>query len=145
MRSESSFYCDLQVTDPHFTARLFVKDAAKTTAFAVAHALTAHTKACKQQLLPSATTEWPNSLDLAVAQLSTEQDLLGNLLRDPGQAICLGTASSPDILAGQLVQKQKFPHETLSPQLRLRARLHFEALRVLDWCFLVIQDDSIDC
>ncbi|BDA42341.1 hypothetical protein COCOBI_03-2280 [Coccomyxa sp. Obi] len=122
------------------SAKVVVKDLAETTASAVAHALTAHTKAYKQHLLPSARTEWPNSLDLVVAHLSRKQHK-GDPLRNPGQGSWWGTAPSPHIHAGQLVQEQDCPEEPLSPQLRLRARLHFEALRVLEWCLLVVDSD----
>lgn len=126
--------CNLQVL--RVSAKLVVKGLAEITASDVVHALTAHTKACKQHLLPSARTEWPNSLDLVVAQLSRKQHE-GN----PGQAKLLGTALSRHTPAGQLVQEQDRPEEALSLQLRLRARLHLEVLRVLEWCLAVLDSD----
>ena len=116
-----------------------LKGSAYHVAYAVAHDVATHSDACKQQLLPSAIPDWPSSLDLVISKLSRKEDE-GDPLRDPGQ---MGTTTSPQVHAGQLVQEQKCSKEALSPRLRLQALLHLEALRVLEWCSLVLTSKNI--
>ena len=115
-----------------------LKGLAQAVTRAVAEDLVFHQKACGEQLLPSATFYCPSSLDLVISQLTRKQDKGDPVFRDPGQANGAGLITSPQVHAVQLVQEQKCLNEALSPQLRLRARLELEALRVLEWCLLVV-------
>lgn len=98
-----------------------------------------------QQLLPSAQMQCPTSLALLAAQLcklSCEQALPVSA-KQPQQDT--GTDASSAENAGKEGDEQNcsnrqgsLPRSSVSPQLRLRARLHLEALKILDWCLIMM-------
>ncbi len=104
----------------------------------VGRAVVAHIVAQLQQLLPAAQTQLPPSLCFVAADIirlrRKEAVPFPAVLHPPTEELArvLIEADNAEGTWGELL-----PSAAVAPQLRLRARLHLEALKILEWCFIV--------
>ncbi|EIE20812.1 hypothetical protein COCSUDRAFT_57366 [Coccomyxa subellipsoidea C-169] len=91
-----------------------------------------------KQLLPAAQTQLPPSLCFVAADIVRlrrkeavplpPSEELARVLLEAGNAETTG--------------EELLPSAAVAPQLRLRARLHLEALKILEWCFIVMATEQ---